>query len=112
MELIYVNILNISIIDASNGSRNRQKPRLYAVYNIANCSARVLSAFTPLCVPGMTRVCLIFGIYTDYPEGVSPLWASWRSPLVSRKGVPGDRKSEGSGDYKSLSGRTGTAYEA
>jgi len=35
-------------------------------------------------------------IYTDYPKGASPLWASWRTPLVSCKGVPGDRKSEGS----------------
>ena len=35
-------------------------------------------------------------IYTDYPEGANPLWASWRSPLVSCKGVSGDRRSEGS----------------
>jgi len=40
------------------------------------------------------------GKYTDYPEGASPLWASWRSPLVSCKGVPGDRKSEGSSPPK------------
>ena len=39
-------------------------------------------------------------IYTYYPKGASPLWASWRSPLVSRKGVPGDRKSEGSGSAR------------
>ncbi len=38
----------------------------------------------------------LLGIYSDYPEGANPLWASWRSPLVSCKGVSGDRKSEGS----------------
>ena len=54
----------------------------------------------PLCVPGMARVHFFSKMYTDYPEGASPLWASWRSPLVSRKGVPGDRKSEGSGTTK------------
>ena len=53
-----------------------------------------------MCVPGMARVCLMYLIYTDYPEGASPLWASWRSPLVSRKGVPGDWKSERSGTTK------------
>ncbi|MBD3342975.1 MAG: hypothetical protein GF353_28015 [Candidatus Lokiarchaeota archaeon] len=45
----------------------------------------------------MVRVCLLIRIYTNYPEGASPLWASCRSPLVSRKGVPGDRMSERSG---------------
>ena len=42
-------------------------------------------------------VCMLIIIYTDYPEGASPLWTSWRSPLVSRKGVSGDRESERSG---------------
>ena len=50
-----------------------------------------------VCARHGTCIFRLFEIYTDYPEGASPLWASWRSPLVSRKGVPGDWKSEGSG---------------
>ena len=49
------------------------------------------------CVCPAWRVYILnIEIYTDYPKGASPLWASWRSPLVSCKGVPGDRESEGS----------------
>ena len=40
------------------------------------------------------HVCIVLlVIYTEYPEGARPLWASWQSPFVSRKSVPGDQKS-------------------
>ena len=63
---------------------------------ISKITLAVLCPVDTMCVPGMARVYLNIEIYTDYPKGASPLWASWRSPLVSCKGVPGDRESEGS----------------
>ena len=65
---------------------------LYLLLFVA-CAPTIQSA----CVcPAWHVYILNIEIYTDYPKGASPLWASWRSPLVSCKGVPGDRKSEGS----------------